>query len=29
MDKKLYLQEEKVYTAFKLFDKDGDGKITA
>jgi Ca2+-binding protein (EF-Hand superfamily) len=29
MERNLYLKEEKLYMAFKLFDKDGNGKITA
>ena len=29
MEKKLYLKEEKLYAAFKLFDKNGDGCISA
>lgn len=29
MEKTLYLKEEKLYMAFKMFDKDDDGKITA
>ena len=29
MSQSLYLQEEKIYQAFKLFDKNGDGFITA
>eukprot|EP00331_Platyophrya_macrostoma_P026713 CAMPEP_0176445944 /NCGR_PEP_ID=MMETSP0127-20121128/24027_1 /TAXON_ID=938130 /ORGANISM="Platyophrya macrostoma, Strain WH" /LENGTH=100 /DNA_ID=CAMNT_0017831875 /DNA_START=31 /DNA_END=333 /DNA_ORIENTATION=- len=29
MEKNLYLKEEKLYAAFKLFDKDGSGTITA
>lgn len=29
MEKSLYLKEERLYTAFKLFDKDGSGTITA
>jgi len=28
MDQKLYLKEEKLYEAFKTFDKDGSGKIS-
>jgi len=28
MEKKTYLREEKVYAAFKLFDKEDDGMIT-
>jgi calcium-dependent protein kinase len=29
MEKNLYLKEEKLYLAFKMFDKDGNGKISA
>lgn len=29
MEKTVYLREEKLYMAFKMFDKDDDGKITA
>ena len=29
MERSLYLKEEKLYAAFKLFDKDDDGVITA
>lgn len=29
MEKRTYLQEEKLYSAFKLFDKEEDGLITA
>ena len=29
MEKNLYLREEKLYLAFKMFDKDDNGKITA
>jgi calcium-dependent protein kinase len=29
MSQKMYLKEEKIYQAFKLFDKNGDGFITA
>ena len=29
MEKNLYLKEEKLYSAFKLFDTDGDGTITS
>ena len=29
MSQKIYLKEEKIYQAFKLFDKNGDGFITA
>jgi Ca2+-binding protein (EF-Hand superfamily) len=29
MEKTLYLKEEKLYLAFKMFDKDGNGKISA
>jgi calcium-dependent protein kinase len=29
MSQKMYLKEEKIYEAFKLFDKNGDGYITA
>lgn len=29
MTQKMYLKEEKIYQAFKLFDKNGDGFITA
>ena len=29
IDKKIYLNEEKMYEAFKAFDKDGSGKISA
>jgi calcium-dependent protein kinase len=29
MEKRTYLQEEKLYAAFKLFDKEQDGLITA
>jgi calcium-dependent protein kinase len=29
LDKNLYLQEERLYSAFKLFDKDNSGKISA
>jgi len=29
MERSLYLKEERLYTAFKLFDKDGSGTITA
>jgi Ca2+-binding EF-hand superfamily protein len=28
MDQKIYLKEEKIYEAFKTFDKDGSGKIS-
>jgi len=28
MDKKVYLKEETVWAAFRVFDRDGDGKIT-
>lgn len=28
IDKKIYLKEEKLYEAFKTFDKDGSGKIS-
>ena len=28
MDKNVYLKEEKLYGAFKLFDKDNDGCIS-
>eukprot|EP00330_Aristerostoma_sp_ATCC50986_P000951 CAMPEP_0114579374 /NCGR_PEP_ID=MMETSP0125-20121206/3759_1 /TAXON_ID=485358 ORGANISM="Aristerostoma sp., Strain ATCC 50986" /NCGR_SAMPLE_ID=MMETSP0125 /ASSEMBLY_ACC=CAM_ASM_000245 /LENGTH=105 /DNA_ID=CAMNT_0001770071 /DNA_START=1045 /DNA_END=1362 /DNA_ORIENTATION=- len=28
MEKNLYMQEEKLYLAFKMFDKDGNGKIS-
>ena len=28
MDQKIYLKEEKLYEAFKTFDKDGSGKIS-
>ena len=28
IDQKLYLKEEKLYEAFKTFDKDGSGKIS-
>jgi calcium-dependent protein kinase len=29
MEKNIYLKEEKLYAAFKLFDKNNDGVITA
>lgn len=29
MERNLYLKEEKLYAAFKLFDKDGNGTISA
>ena len=29
MEKNLYLKEEKLFSAFKMFDKDGDGKISS
>ena len=29
MEKNIYLREEKLYSAFKLFDKNDDGVITA
>ncbi len=29
MERSLYLKEEKLWAAFKLFDKDGNGKISA
>jgi len=29
MEKSIYLKEEKMFGAFKLFDKDGDGVITS
>ena len=29
MEKNVYLKEEKLYAAFKLFDKNNDGVITA
>ena len=28
MEKNVYLREEKLYAAFKLFDKNNDGEIT-
>jgi calcium-dependent protein kinase len=29
LDKNIYLQEERLWNAFKVFDRDGSGKITA
>ena len=29
LDKNIYLQEERLYAAFKIFDRDGSGKISA
>lgn len=29
MDKNIYMQEERLYSAFKIFDKDGSGKISS
>ena len=29
MDKTLYLKEEKLWSCFKMFDKDGNGKISS
>jgi len=29
MTQSMYLKEEKIFQAFKMFDKDGNGKITA
>ncbi len=29
MERSVYLKEEKLWAAFKLFDKDGNGKISA
>lgn len=29
MERNLYLKEEKLYSAFRMFDKDGNGKISA
>lgn len=29
MERSVYLKEEKLWSAFRLFDKDGNGKISA
>ena len=29
MERSVYLREEKLWAAFKMFDKDGNGKISA
>jgi Ca2+-binding EF-hand superfamily protein len=29
MEKNVYLKEEKLWSCFKMFDKDGSGKISA